>query len=182
MEALGEIKQKIFRTECKEFLYEGMSRSEPVMTVDEHGIIDNYFIYAGNHEMPMGSPPMIAFGIYSDIGKTAYINTGIYDEGAPLKKNQIDRGIIDEEYIREYERLYRELRKFVFQNCDDAQKDVLGKYVEHLYRYLETGCGKIIWRLFLVFLNGRPGRVLELRMDRKSGTIWEAHRYGAMLK
>ena len=81
MEALGEIKQKIFRTECKEFLYEGMSRSEPVMTVDEHGIVDNYFIYAGNHEMTMVSPPMIAFGIYSDIGKTAYINTGIYDEG-----------------------------------------------------------------------------------------------------
>ena len=150
MEALGEIKQKIFRTECKEFLYEGMSRSEPVMTVDEHGIIDNYFIYAGNHEMTMVSPPMIAFGIYSDIGKTAYINTGIYDEGAPLKKNQIDRGIIDEEYIREYERLYRDLRKFVFQNCDDAQKDVLGKYVEHLYRLSGNG----LWEDYLEAVPG----------------------------
>ena len=126
-------------------MFEGLSRSEPIMTADDNGIVDNYFIYASNNELTMVSPPMIVFGIYSDIEKTAYINAEIYDEKSPLKENQIDRRIINDQYIQEYEELYTELRKFVFKKCNDSNKDTLRKYVEHLYHLSGSG----LWQNYL---------------------------------
>ena len=145
MEALAEIKHKIFKTECKELLYDGLSRSEPIMTMGDKGIIDNYFIYAGNNGLTKVSSPMAAFGIYSDIEETAYINLEIYDEKSPSKENRIDRKIVNDQYIREYEELYRGLRGFVFKKCNGLQKDILSKYMEHLYCLSGTG----LWQNYL---------------------------------
>ena len=145
MATLKEIKLKIFKTECKNLLYEGLSMSEPILTMGEKGLIDNYFIYASDKKQTVVSKPMIAFGIYSDLEITAYINSDIYNENADPLENIMESDRIDNHYVEEYENLYVEVREFVYQNCSESRKDILRDYIEHLY-YL-SGSG--LWQNYL---------------------------------
>lgn len=145
MKTIKEIKKIIFKTECKNLLYEGFFRSEPILTMGEKGLIDNYFVYAGNRDLTEVSRPMVAFGIYSDLETTAYINPNIYDENAEIIDNPIDRSKITAGYVKEYEALYEEIRGFAYRKCSDLQKEALVKYIEHLY-YL-SGLG--LWKNYL---------------------------------
>ena len=146
MESLKEIKQKVFKTECKELLFDGLFRSEPVLTKDSNGLIDNYFVYASNRDSSVVSQPMVAFGIYSDLEKTAYINADIYNDKSIEIKNNINHSILNEEYVKEYENLYIILREMVFTECNDDGKLKLKEYLDHLYNLSGDG----LWRNYLM--------------------------------
>ena len=50
MISLKKARSTIFSTECGKCIKEGLECSEPIITQDENGLIDNYFVYGCDSE------------------------------------------------------------------------------------------------------------------------------------
>lgn len=146
MTSLKEIKAKIFTTDCKDFICEGLYCSEPIPTKDDRGIIDNYFVYACNQEGTEFSRPLVVFGIYSEKGTSAYSRMG--DEIDIEDKIYTAKAVVESEellkiYAR-YEELYPIVREFSYRDCDKNQKQLLSDYMSALY----VISGDVLWNFY----------------------------------
>lgn len=146
MKSLKEIKSIIFRTECKQYICEGLCCSEPIMSCDASGIIENYFIYACNSDATTFSRPMVIFGIYSDSENIAYVKTEVDIEDRLFQVNSQQR--IDENELFDlydkYEELYPQIREFAFTDCSSLQKQILSEF----YSNLQVISGTVLWDFY----------------------------------
>ena len=145
MKPLKEIKAVIFKTDCKDLICDGLCCSEPIITKDENGLIDNYFVYACDSKGTKYSKPLVSFGIYSDAEKTAYRNTSL---DFVDKKYCVINPVNDEKVLNAYDsyiRLYPQIRDFVYTDCDERQKKLLAEYVTAL----KTFSGSVLWEFYM---------------------------------
>ncbi len=151
MYSLREIKSKIFLTEAKEYIYDGMCISEPIMTMKNNHIIDNYFVYACDETQTSFTRPLLCFGILSEKNELDYVTqeTNITEETITLKSKK-DIEIVNKGY-EHYSEIYPKVREFVFQDCNEEQKQLLKDYLDNLF----TISGEVLWdyynRLFPSF-------------------------------
>lgn len=144
MKSLREIKAVIFKSDCKDFICEGLCCSEPIITKDENGLIDNYFIYACDNKGTKYSKPLAAFGIYSEDGKTAYKNVSLdfadieYCDNNPADEKEVLKA------YDSYVDLYPQIRNIAYTECDDTQKKLLAEYVTAL----KTFSGPVLWEFY----------------------------------
>lgn len=141
MYTLTEIKSKIFLTDAKEYIYDGMCISEPIMTMQNNRIIDNYFIYACDETQVNFSRPLLCFGIISEKNKLDYVTreTNITEETATLKTKK-DTEIVNKSYEL-YSKIYPKVREFAFEDCNEEQKQLLKDYLDNLFII----SGEILW-------------------------------------
>lgn len=129
---LREVNSKIFDTECGSLLIDGLSYSQPILSIGSKGLIDNFFIYSQNRVSGSISAPKIAFGIYSDLSEVAYIN---YAPGYDIKEYEntlAGCGSTLFALYEKYERLYSLVRTFVFKPCNPEQSKIVMEYCEIL--------------------------------------------------
>lgn len=141
---IREVNAGIFRTECGALLLDGLSCSQPVLSVGEYGLIDNFFVYSQNHNTETVSAPKIVFGIYSDTGAVAYINHSpkIEAQNYPNTYNYGKEELYS--FIEKYEDLYSFVRTIAFKQCDAEQAKKLREYCE----LLSAISGSAIWGFY----------------------------------
>lgn len=138
MYTLKEVKTKIFKTECRDFICEGLCCSEPVLSKDEHGIVDNYFIYACNDDATIFSKPLVLFGVYSETETVAYVMKTLDMEDKEYKAPRIKVNEEIHTVYNRYSELYPQIRDFAFEDCNVNQKDMLKEYVQSLEKISGT--------------------------------------------
>jgi len=144
MQSLKEVKSIIFQTECKELIREGLSCSEPVMTRDETGLIDNYFIYACNEDETQFSKPITIFGVYSDLKRKAYSvdKVDFEDKVYKVAEKSEDSAVLSAYNI--YSAEYLKVRDFAFCDCNEEQRGSLKRYMD-TFRLVS---GSVLWHFY----------------------------------
>lgn len=167
MKSVSEVKSVIFKTECKKYIYEGLSCSEPIMSLHEGNIVDNYFIYSHNEDFTKISEPLISFGIFTDLERVAYIKQC----NGELECRVIDEDLFDLERANdaynEYVEVYPEIREIAFSKEVDCES------VSNLERYLRslfTFSGNALWQTYTELYPQFFMWAKELIKDSKGGT------------
>lgn len=152
---LFQVKNIIFRTECENLILDGLCCSEPIMTMRDGKIIDNYFVYGLDREKQEYTGPIVSFGILSESGEVAYVNKSInacYGENDCISAknwNEYDTGSYDE-YVSAYEKV----RNFLFnQNCIETEKMELKRYIISMEKIIDDALLPIYRDLFPDFFN-----------------------------
>ena len=148
MKSLREIESTIIKTDCKVYMVDGWSRSQPIQTKDENGVlIDNFFMYGRDMRKNSFSTPFVVFGIYSEEERAAYITVTPDEE---VKSISLDNPMEFGESIRQakdrFEELFPEVRECAFSdNCTDEQKAMVKEYVSCLEKF----SGPVVWKYYL---------------------------------
>lgn len=130
-----EVKATIFETECREKIVEGMFCSEPILTIGEKGLIDNYFIYGRDAKRQHYTKPKICFGVYTDIKEVAYLDK---DNEIEDKDYSLSEEVNIEKCFKAYDRyveLYPRIRELAYQNCENENRELLSEYIEQLREF-----------------------------------------------
>lgn len=141
MPSLKEIKSAIFQTEYQELICDGLCCSEPILTIENGRLIDNYFIYACNKTGTTFSKPMFIFGIDSENKTGVYVNTDIPIED---KEYALQSDMNKDDMLAAYDKyveLYPKVREFAFKECSPEQKQWLYTYL----KCLKVISGEILW-------------------------------------
>lgn len=144
MYSLREIKSKIFLTDAKNYLYDGMCISEPIMTKQNDQIIDNFFIYACDDTRTNFTRPLLCFGINSEKNTLIYVNQEIQmtEETFCCKShNTIDT--INRNY-KQYSKIYPLVREFAYKDCNTEQAQLLQEYLDKLFII----SGDVLWEFY----------------------------------
>lgn len=140
---LNEVKRVIMKTECKMFLCDGLTCSEPMLSRGEKGLIDNFFIYSSNREKTEFSKPIIIFGIYADLCDVAYIKECSEDNTLTKCSKLIEDEALFE-CFRKYSDLYPDVRKVAFTKCKSDDK----KKVLEYYKSFKNITNAVIWEYY----------------------------------
>ena len=129
-----QVENAIFHTDCGRLLRDGMCCSEPVMTRDEKGIIDHFFVYCEDEETGAFLGPLARFGIYAEKSEPAYMaeNKGYFSLAEDEQRRFLGSTPLTKESYDNYSELYRQVREFVMTECTGQQREVLQKYLHAL--------------------------------------------------
>ena len=145
MVTIHDAKQAIFDTDCARYLREGTYRSEPVFQMVDDNLADVYFVYGRNREATKYVAPLVSFGIFYDIRRTAFVDeskparSATCDEPGP----QSDPQSTVSEY-EEIEKLYPVVRDCAFKNCSNEQAESVRGYC----LAIEKVSGPILWGIY----------------------------------
>lgn len=146
MNSIREVKASIYKTECKNYINDGMWLSDPMPTNDGSGLVDNYFVYSRNREGTKVNGPFLTFGIYTEQNKTAYINDNL--SGQKPRDNMVSGGA---DIYAGYEKDYLQIREWVMKDIDGDKKEVLNRYIDGLSKVGGTGILEIYKESFPSF-------------------------------
>lgn len=132
---LKQVKALLHQTKCGEMFIDGMGCSEPILTKDETGIIDNFFVYLIDEHEEVTTGPLARIGLYAESGTLAYLTSA--DEHPfsilPTSTIHVNFPTVSFDDYDSYSVLYAEVRKYVFKrDCTVAEKSVLLKYLTAL--------------------------------------------------
>ena len=151
---LQQVKAVIGKVQLNDILKDGLCYSEPIMSVKDDRIIDNYFVYAIDYIGNMHSGPIATFGINSDLEEIAYINENVKENFSNectkvYNIEPVTDGI--QEALSKYEQAYSSLRSFLFcANCTSEQKSVIKEYISGLEAIVFSG----LWPFYKMM--GKP--------------------------
>jgi len=132
---LDQVKGILHETECGKLFFDGMGCSEPILTADQNGLIDNFFVYFVNRDAGTYSGPVARIGLYAERKTIAYIENSedMPFSIAPSATIVVgNRSVLPEEYKR-YVSLYARIREFAFnEQCSDEQRTLLSEYLDAL--------------------------------------------------
>lgn len=132
MISLKKARSTIFSTECGKCIKEGLECSEPIITQDENGLIDNYFVYGCDSEGRHFTKPLVGFGVYTDKEKTAYLGREFeFEDKDYISSDEINMNQSFEAFDK-YSEVYPRVREFVYKKCDDEEKVLLRIYLDNL--------------------------------------------------
>ena len=72
---LKQVKALLHQTKCGEMFMDGMGCSEPVLTKDGTGLIDNFFVYLIDKRAGTASGPLARMGLHAESGALAYLTS-----------------------------------------------------------------------------------------------------------
>lgn len=133
---LAQVKSILHETECGKLFFDGMGCSEPILTADKNGLVDNFFVYIVNRDAGTYSGPLARIGLYAEEKTVAYIENS-EEEPFSIAPSAVlavgNRSVLPEEYER-YASLYARIREFAFnEQCSDEQKMLLSAYLDALF-------------------------------------------------
>lgn len=138
---LQQVKALLHQTKCGEMFMDGMGCSEPILTKNDTGLIDNFFVYLIDKRAGTASGPLARMGLHAESGALAYLYSADEQPFSVLPANTIPVNLSDvsnKEY-ETYSALYAEVRKFAFKrNCTDAEKITLSNYLIALKRVVSA--------------------------------------------
>lgn len=131
---LRQVENAVFHTECGRLLRDGMCCSEPVMTRNEKGVIDHFFVYCEEQETRAFLGPLARFGIYAEKPEPAYMaeNKGYFSLAEDEQRQFHGNTALTKESYDNYSALYRQVREFVMTECTAQQREVLQNYLHAL--------------------------------------------------
>lgn len=141
---LKNVKAIISLTECYKYISCGAYCSEPIMTKDNKGIIDNYFIFGRSADLSILEVPDICFGIYSEEKEVAYVNKSVSEmfEEKKIPESFDDLGSMRASYTK-YVELYPEIRAMI-KGEKNKEKDIINQYLF----YLKNISGNALYRIY----------------------------------
>lgn len=120
---------------------DGMGCSEPILTKDGTGLIDNFFVYLIDKRGGTASGPLARMGLHAESGTLAYLHSADEQPFSILPTDTITlhfSAVSNKEY-ENYSALYAEVRKFAFKrNCTNAEKITLSNYLIALKRIVSA--------------------------------------------
>lgn len=147
---LFQVKNVIFKTECENLILDGLCCSEPIMTMKNEKIVDNYFVYGLDRGKKEYTGPIVSFGILSESCEVSYVNKSLdscYGESNYISAqnwNEYDKKSYDE-YVSSYEKV----RNFLFnQNCTETEKLELKRYIMSMEKIIDDALLPIYRELF----------------------------------
>lgn len=130
---VNQVKNVIKKTECIELIYSSEYCSEPIMSKDNDGsLIDNYLLFSRNKDCSLISSPKSIFGIYTERGQVAYIDSVIYEK---FHKHMYEEYFEDEKAMCEARQKYLELFpeiRVMFQTGCNINAEKIFNYIESL--------------------------------------------------
>ena len=132
---LKQVKALLHQTKCGEMFMDGMGCSEPVLTKDGTGLIDNFFVYLIDKRAGTDSGPLARMGLHAESGALAYLTSA--DERPfsvlPGDTVPVNSPAVSNKDYENYSALYAEVREFAFKgNCTTAEKTALLNYLTAL--------------------------------------------------
>ena len=132
---LKQVKALLHQTKCGEMFMDGMGCSEPVLTKDGTGPIDNFFVYLIDKRAGTASGPLARMGLHAESGALAYLTSA--DERPfsvlPGDTVPVNSPAVSNKDYENYSALYTEVREFAFkENCTTAEKTALLNYLTAL--------------------------------------------------
>lgn len=129
---LFQVRSALFQSECRKYIKEGMSLSEPVPSKSDDGIIDHYFLYCEDLEEHIISGPEIVLGINAETKTMKYVKKASEckfpigsEQEIAVEKNLLDTQALYEKYYA----MYKTMREIVFcEDCTKEQKAMLADY------------------------------------------------------
>ena len=114
---------------------DGMGCSEPVLTKDGTGLIDNFFVYLIDKRAGTASGPLARMGLHAESGALAYLTSA--DERPfsilPGDTVPVNSPAVSKKDYENYSALYAEVREFAFrENCTTYEKTALSNYLAAL--------------------------------------------------
>lgn len=129
---LKQVKSLLHQTKCGEMFMDGMGCSEPLLTQDSTGLIDNFFVYLIDKRAGTASGPLARMGLHAESGALAYLISADEQPFSVLPSSTISvkpQIVLGEDYQR-YACLYEKVRLFAFKrNCTAAEKTILSNYL-----------------------------------------------------
>lgn len=132
---LKQVKGLLHQTKCGEMFMDGMGCSEPILTQENTGLIDNFFVYLIDKRAGTASGPLARIGLHAESGSLTYLTSANERPFSVLPSNTIpvNSSAISNEDYEDYSALYAEVRKFAFKrNCTTAEKTLLSNYLTAL--------------------------------------------------
>ena len=132
---LKQVKALLHQTKCGEMFMDGMGCSEPVLTKDGTGLIDNFFVYLIDKRAGTASGPLARMGLHAESGALAYLTSA--DERPfsvlPGDTVPVNSPAVSNKDYENYSALYAEVREFAFKgNCTTSEKKALSSYLAAL--------------------------------------------------
>ena len=132
---LKQVKALVHQTKCGEMFMDGMGCSEPVLTKDGTGLIDNFFVYLIDKRAGTASGPLARMGLHAESGALAYLTSA--DERPfsvlPGDTVHVNSPAVSNKDYENYSALYKEVREFALkENCTTAEKTALLNYLTAL--------------------------------------------------
>lgn len=146
---LRQVKNAIFDTECGRLVRDGMCCSEPILSRDAKGVIDNFFVYCEDWEEGTFSGPAYRFGIYAETRETAYMekNERYFSVGKDVYQSYFRKSILAQEKYEKYSLSYARVREFVLMECTEEQRDILKGYMQSLEEIIDAKMLPLYWEL-----------------------------------
>ena len=132
---LKQVKALLHQTRCGEMFMDGMGCSEPVLTKDGTGLIDNFFVYLIDKRAGTASGPLARMGLHAESGALAYLTSADERPFSVLPGDTIpvNSPAVSNKDYENYSALYTEVREFAFkENCTTAEKTALSNYLAAL--------------------------------------------------
>lgn len=152
---LFQVKNIIFKTECENFILDGLCCSEPIMTKQGKGIVDNYFVYGINTDKHEYTGPIVSFGILSETCEVAYVSKDLnlrYGENDNIRAQNWSE--YDKKAYDLYASSYEKVREFLFEeNCSKYKKEELNKYIISMKKIIDKALWPIYKELFPTFFD-----------------------------
>lgn len=130
---LKKVKSILQQTTVGELLTDGMSCSEPLLSIKDGALIDNFFVFMEDWENSTVSGPVARVGLRAEDGVPVYLlsceeqtfSCGSRDTLA------VTYGDISPEEYAQYERLYAKLRCIAYKRgCTEEEIRVVTDYMD----------------------------------------------------
>lgn len=120
-------------------LRDGMECSEPILSIKNEILVDNFFVYYVNLEGNIASGPVARVGIMADRSEIDYLV--LCDDQpfsiAPHQTMKINNRNITEQVFEDYEKCYKKIRSIAYKsNCTDIEKNDIQNYLRLFERII----------------------------------------------
>lgn len=116
-------------------LRDGMGFSEPIVSMENGNLVDNFFVYYVNIEGNLVSGPVARIGIRADSAEIEYLvfcDDQPFSLG-PYETMTISKHNITEQDFKVYEKCYKNVRKIAYKaNCTVSEKKDIIDYLQVL--------------------------------------------------
>lgn len=129
---LIQVKSILHQTEVGEMMVDGMGCSEPILSLKDSKLIDNFFVYLANKKSCTISGPIARIGLNADNSEVEYL---ISCEAQPFSLAPQETititypSVLAEDY-ENYSRLYAQIRHIAYKNdCTPSEKQIIKEYI-----------------------------------------------------
>jgi hypothetical protein len=143
---LTQVKSILHQTEVGEMLMDGMGFSEPILSLKDGKLIDNFFVYLANKKTCTVSGPIAKIGLLADTSEIAYL---ISCEDQPFSLLPQDTmaitypSLLAEDYAH-YGCLYAKVREVAYKSdCSESEKQTIAEYMAALEKIIAPAMMKL---------------------------------------
>ena len=143
---LTQVKSILHQTEVGEMLMDGMGCSEPILSLKDGKLIDNFFVYFANKKNCTVSGPIAKIGLLADTSEIAYLISCEDQPFSLLPQNTMAityPSLLAEDYAH-YGCLYAKVREVAYKSdCIESEKRIIAEYMAALEKIIPPAMMKL---------------------------------------